>query len=286
VVAMANRRWIAQSPERMARVVRHLAAAYRVDAVQMHDMDFFISESRTAEFCDRIANLGLRWWALGRVDVLMQYSDATWQKMARSGLKMVFSGAESGSDETLAAMNKGGRASAALALALARRMREHGIVPEFSFVLGCPPDPEKDMDRTFAFIRRIKRINPAAEIILYAYTPVPLEGGLYSEAQRCGFSFPKTLEQWASPEWQQLSMRRGDGLPWVQHEVRRRIRNFERVVNAFYPTVTDPRLTGLRRLLLKAAGGWRYALQWYEAPYELRALHRLLRYQRPETTGF
>ena len=115
---------------------------------------------------------------------------------------------------------------------------------------------------------------------------MPLEGGLYSEAQRRGFAFPDTLEQWASPEWQQLSMRRGDGLPWVQRQVRRRIRNFERVVNAFYPTVTDPRLTGLRRLLLKAAGGWRYALQWYAAPYELQALHRLLRYQRPETTGF
>ena len=286
VVSMSNRRWLAQSPARMERVVRHLMSTYDVDALQMHDMDFFISEARTAEFCDRIANLGLRWWALGRVDVLMQYSDATWTKMARSGLKMVFSGAESGSDEALAAMNKGGRASPDLALALARRMREHDIVPEFSFVLGCPPDPEKDMDRTFAFIRRIKRINPAAEIILYAYTPVPLEGGLYSEAQRCGFAFPETLEQWASPEWRQLSMRRGDGLPWVQREVRRRIRNFERVVNAFYPTVTDTRLTGLRRLLLKAAGGWRYALQWYEAPYELRVLHRLLRYQRPETTGF
>ena len=286
VVSMSNRRWLAQSPARMERVVRHLMSIYDIDAVQMHDMDFFISEARTAEFCDRIANLGLRWWALGRVDVLMQYSDTTWTKMARSGLKMVFSGAESGSDEALAAMNKGGRASAALALALARRMREYGIVPEFSFVLGCPPDPEKDMDCTFAFIRRIKRINPAAEIILYAYTPVPLEGGLYSEAQRRGFAFPDTLEQWASLEWQQLSMRRGDGLPWVQRQVRRRIRNFERVVNAFYPTVTDPRLTGLRRLLLKAAGGWRYALQWYAAPYELQALHRLLRYQRPETTGF
>ena len=286
VVAMSHRRWLAQSPSRMERVMRHLATSYDVDAVQMHDMDFFISEPRTEEFCDRIANLGMRWWALGRVDILMQYRDATWKKMARSGLKMVFSGAESGSDEALAMMNKGGRVSAELTLALVRRMREHGVVSELSFVLGCPPDPEKDIDRTFAFIRRIKRVNPATEIILYAYTPVPLDGTLYSEARRRGFAFPDTLEQWASPEWQQLSLRRGDGLPWVQRDVRRRIRNFERVVNAFYPTVTDARLTGLNRLLLKAAGSWRYALQWYEAPYELRALHRLMHYQRPETTGF
>src|SRR5581483_5774564 len=98
VVSMSHRRWLAQSPLRMERVMRRLVEHYRVDAVQMHDMDFFISEERTAEFCERIVDLGLRWWALGRVDLLMQYSDHTWEKMARSGLTMIFSGAESGSD--------------------------------------------------------------------------------------------------------------------------------------------------------------------------------------------
>jgi radical SAM superfamily enzyme YgiQ (UPF0313 family) len=286
VVAMSNRRWLAQSPARMEKVLRHLVATYGVDAVQMHDMDFFISEARTAEFSDRIADLGIHWWALGRVDTLMQYADATWEKMARSGLKMVFSGAESASDETLAAMNKGGKSSAHLALELARRMRTYGVIPEFSFVLGCPPDPLRDVANTFAFIRRIKRINPSTEIVLYTYTPVPLDGRLYAEAQRAGFAFPDTLDAWASPEWQQLSMRRGDGIPWIDTAVRTRVRNFERVINAFYPTATDPRLTGWRRVMLKAASAWRYRLEWYSAPYELKALHRLVRYQRPETTGF
>src|SRR4029077_20270160 len=124
---------------------------YGVDAVQMHDMDFFISEGRTEEFAERIAPLGIRWRALGRVDRLMEFSEKTWRAMATSGLKMVFSGAESGTDETLRAMNKGGRASANLTLALAARMRRHDIVPEFSFVLGCPPDPERDIARTFEF---------------------------------------------------------------------------------------------------------------------------------------
>jgi len=286
VVAMSARHWLAQSPARMERVLRRLVADYRVDAVQMHDMDFFISEARTAEFAERIAGLGLSWWALGRIDTLMRYSDATWQKMARSGLKMVFSGAESGSDDTLAAMNKGGRSAARLTLELARRMRTYGVVPEFSFVLGSPPDPERDLRETVSFIRQVKSINPAAEIVLYTYTPVPQEGELYEAAQHAGFRFPETLDDWAKPEWQQLSMRRGDGIPWIDQTVRRRVRNFERVLNAFYPTVTDPRLTGWRRAMLKAVSTWRYQLEWYDAPYELRALHRLVRYQRPETTGF
>jgi len=286
VVAMSNRRWLAQSPARMERALGHLVATYRIDAVQMHDMDFFINEARTAEFCERITGLGLRWWALGRVDTLMQYSDATWRAMKRSGLAMVFSGAESASDDTLAAMNKGGKAAAQQTLDLAKRMREHGVVPEFSFVLGCPPNPERDVDTAFAFIRRLKRINPSTEIILYTYTPVPMDGGMYEAAQSLGFRFPRTLEEWAAPDWEQLSMRRGDNIPWLPGDVRRRIRNFERVINAYYPTITDPRLTSWRRVALRLASACRYALHWYEAPYELRALHRLMHYQRPETTGF
>jgi anaerobic magnesium-protoporphyrin IX monomethyl ester cyclase len=286
VVAMANRRWIAQSPARIERTLRHLHAQYGVDAVQMHDMDFFISEPRVAEFAERIADLDLRWWALGRVDMLMQYSDATWTKLARSGLKMVFSGAESGTDEALARMNKGGKAAASLTLQLAARMREYGVVPEFSFVLGSPPDPLGDVASTFEFIRRIKRINSATEIVLYSYTPVPLDGRLYDEAKRQGFKFPETLQEWASPNWEQFSMRRGDGIPWLDGEVRRRIRNFERVINAYYPTTTDLKLTGWRRAALKAVSSLRYAFKWYAAPYELRALHHLIQYQRPETTGF
>jgi len=105
VVAMTNRRWLAQSPGRIERVLRHLTGHYGIDAVMMHDMDFFISEARVAEFSERIASLGLKWWALGRIDTLMHYSDATWRAMVRSGLKMVFSGAESSSDAVLATMN-------------------------------------------------------------------------------------------------------------------------------------------------------------------------------------
>jgi hypothetical protein len=199
---------------------------------------------------------------------------------------MLFSGAESASDAVLAAMNKGGNASAGLALELAKRMRSFGVVPEFSFVLGVPPDPLGDMAQTFEFIRKIKRVNPATEIVLYVYTPVPMDGTLYAEAARLGFSFPKTLEEWASDEWRQLMMRRGEGIPWLDESVRRRVYDFERVLNAFYPTVTDRRLTPARRALLRVASAWRWGLRMYAAPYELRALHRLIQYQRPETTGF
>jgi radical SAM superfamily enzyme YgiQ (UPF0313 family) len=289
VVAMSNRKWIAQPAERVERVLRCLARAYGIDAVQMHDMDFFVSESRAAELSDRIEDLGLHWWGLGRIDTLMHYSDETFRKMARSGLKMVFSGAESGSEEALARMNKGGTASPELAIELARRLRDHGIVPEYSFVLGTPPDPEEDIRRTFQFIRQVKRVNPATEIILYLYTPVAdfdQGGTLYGEARSRGFAFPETLEEWASRNWRELSLRRGDRLPWIRPALRDRVRDFERVLNAFYPTTTDRKLTSFRRALLKSMSFLRYRFELYGGSVELRVLQRLLKYQRPETTGF
>jgi len=286
VVAMTNRRWLSQSPGRMDGTLRRLVADYRIDSVMMHDMDFFISEARVSEFAARIAPLGLSWWALGRIDTLMRYSDRTWQAMSASGLKMIFSGAESSSDATLAAMNKGGTASAELTLELAARMKRFGVVPEYSFVLGAPPDPEGDTLRTFDFIRRIKDVNPSTEVILYTYTPVPGESALLEDSTSRGFAFPTSLEEWASDTWRQAMMRRGDSMPWMAGGIRTRVRNFERVLNAFYPTVTDRKLTPARRALLRAVSAWRYALRVYAAPYELRVMQRLMQYQRPETTGF
>ena len=48
-------------------------------------------------------------WGEGRVDTLQMYSEKTRRKMRDSGLRMVFMGAESGSDETLKRMHKGGK---------------------------------------------------------------------------------------------------------------------------------------------------------------------------------
>jgi hypothetical protein len=58
------------------------------------------------------------------------------------------------------------------------------------------------------------------------------------------------------------------------------------VLNAYYPTSTDQRLTGLRQLVLRASSFWRYHVRVYGFPLELRVLQKLFRYQRPETAGF
>jgi anaerobic magnesium-protoporphyrin IX monomethyl ester cyclase len=286
VVNMVNGRWLAQSAERTANTVRGLVTQWNLDAVEFYDNNFFTHEARIAEFSQRIMDLEIAWWGEGRIDTMIAYSDRTWELMRDSGLRMVFLGAESGSDETLKRMDKGGRASTQKTLEIAAKMAHYDIVPEMSFVVGNPPDPRTDVEQTIAFIRRVKQVNPRTEVIIYVYTPVPLSGELYEQARADGFTFPETLEGWISDDWQDFVQRRSANMPWMKDPIRKRVRNFERVLNAYYPTVTDAKLGDLWRGVLRTVSAWRYHAKVYAYPLELRALHKLLRYQRPETTGF
>ncbi len=286
VVNLSKGRWKAQSAERTAGTVRRLAREWGAQAVEFFDNNFFVDEGRVREFSERVRPLNIQWWGEARIDTLLRFSDDTWAAMAAGGLRMVFMGAESGSDETLGRMHKGGRATTDQTLQIAEKTARYGIVPEFSFILGSPPDPEGDSEKTLRFVRRIKQVNPMSEIIFYLYTPVPFSGGLFEEVRSRGFRFPETLDEWLNPEWMEFALRRSHRLPWVEQRLTRRIRNFERVMNAYYPTSTDPRLTGVRRLALRAASAWRYRLNILNAPVELSLLQRLFHYQRPETSGF
>src|SRR6185437_3229527 len=99
----------------------------------------------------------------------------------RSCAKMIFFGAESGSDAALVSMNK--QITSAQTLELARRIREFDIIPEFSFVVGDPSNPEEDTRNTIHFVRKIKRLNPGAEIIVQHYIPVPNPEGMYGAVE-------------------------------------------------------------------------------------------------------
>jgi radical SAM superfamily enzyme YgiQ (UPF0313 family) len=286
VVNMVEGRWRAQSAERTASVVERLVRDYRIDSVDFYDNNFFVDESRVLEFSERIEPLGLGWWGEARIDTLLRFSARTWNAMRRSGLRMVYLGAESGSDRALARMNKGGTLTVEKTLEFAAKMKESGIIPELSFMVGSPPEPRKDAEETLAFIRRVKRANPDTEIVLYLYSPVPLEGELYRAATSEGFAFPRTLEEWTSTKWTEFSARRSLSVPWLERSLRRRVWDFERVLNAYYPTRTDRRLRGPMRFLLRSVSAWRYHSKFYRFPLELHLLHRIFSYQRPETSGF
>lgn len=278
VVPVYQARQKTEDPERTAAVLQYLQHRFQIDAVQFYDNNFFLNERHTTELAERLIPLRLRWWSEGRIDTVLRYSDETFRNLKRAGSAMIFFGAESGSDWVLEQMNKGVKAEQTLELAA--RIRQFGIVPEFSFVVGNPKDPERDTCETIRFIRKIKRLNPDAEIIVQHYIPTPHPDGMYGEVES-KIEFPRTPEEWATERWYNFTTRHDPHVAWLPRRLKRRIDNFDLVVNSRWPTVQDIYLRGWGRTLLKTLSSWRYRLGFYGWPLELQWAQRLIALRKP-----
>jgi anaerobic magnesium-protoporphyrin IX monomethyl ester cyclase len=276
VVPIFDGRQKVEAAERTAEVLGRLQREYGIDAVQFYDNNFFLNESHALDQAERLIPLKLRWWAEGRIDTMLRYSDDTLRAIRKAGATMIFFGAESGSDATLLAMNK--KITTDQTLELAARIRKFDIIPEFSFVVGNPEDPNRDTRETIQFIRRIKRLNPAAEIIVQHYIPTPHPDGMYGKAE---VQFPDTPDEWASDRWFNFTIRQDPRLPWLPRSVKRRIDNFELVINSRWPTVQDIHLPRWSRVMLRSLSSWRYALGFYAAPFELEWAQKLVALRKP-----
>jgi anaerobic magnesium-protoporphyrin IX monomethyl ester cyclase len=268
-----------ESPQRTVAILEHLVSKYGADSVQFYDMNFFLREDHTLELMERLAPLNLRWWCEARVDIMSRYSNLTMSAIKRAGCTMIFFGAESGSDWALQEMQKG--ITTEQTRIMARRTREFGIIPEFSFVVGNPKDPERDTRETLRFIRSLKRINPDSEIIVQHYTPTPQPGTMYGDVDD-KVSFPDTPGEWATKKWMDFTLRIDTSAPWMKRKTKKLIDNFELVVASRWPTVQDIRAPRWSRLLLKTLSSWRYALGLYCFPYELHLANRFINLRKPK----
>ncbi|HEY5745724.1 MAG TPA: radical SAM protein [Chryseolinea sp.] len=291
VVPIFDARWKGKSAQAVYRDLKHLKETYGGNAFQFHDNNFFVSEKRSVEFSKLIKPENMKWWAEGRIDTMDYFTDESLATIADSGCTMIFFGAESGNNKLLHNMDKGGKQTGEKIKAFAKRIRQFGIIPEYSFVLGLPAPTEQEVWQQIhdevAFIKEIKTINPQTEIVIYVYTPVPTEGStLYAESAARGFTFPETLEEWMQPQWLNFDLHREFLTPWLAPEMIRYIHDFETVMHAHYPTVSDYKLSDLQRKMISAFSSLRYRMNIFSHPYELKALMKYwLRYRQPEIQG-
>ncbi|MDR3610028.1 MAG: radical SAM protein [Ignavibacteriaceae bacterium] len=292
IVPIFNARWKAKSAAKMYNDIRHLKDQYGINAIEFFDNNFFVSEKRVAEFSSLMVKEGINWWGESRIDTMNKYSDKTLSLMREAGCRMIFFGAESGNDELLNKMDKGGTQTSKLIKSFAARMKNFGIIPEYSFILGFPAEtPQKVMkqiDDDIEFIKEIKEINPSTEIIIYIFSPVPTESSeLLSQSQNLGFRFPQNLDDWLEPEWEKFDTHNNPLTPWLTSEMVEKIHNFETVLNGFYPTVSDYKLVPLQRKMIKTLSLFRYKNNIFAFPYEIKILQKFwLKYRRPEVEGF
>lgn len=292
IVPIYNARWKGRSAQNIYDDIKYLKDTYGGNAIEFHDNNFFVLEKRTLEFARLIKNEGINWWGEGRIDTVNSYKDSSLAEMREAGCRMIFFGAETGSDNVLKQMNKGGTQTGEQIKNFAARMKKFDIIPEYSFVLGLPGETKQkimdQIDSDIRFIREIKEINPNTEIIIYLYSPVPtVNSELYGEVTDSGFKFPEKLEDWISPEWEFFDLRKNPNNPWLTRQMINKIKNFETVLNGYYPTISDIKLTNFKINMMKLISKIRYSSGIYFLPYEIKFLQKYwLLYRQPEIEGF
>jgi len=291
VVPIYNARWKGKSASGIFEDIKYIKKNYGGTAIEFHDNNFFVSEKRTVEFCNLIKPEKMIWWGEGRIDTIDKYKDESLKLMREAGCKMIFFGAETGNDKVLKQMDKGGTQTGEQILGFAKRIAKFDIIPEYSFVLGLPGRNEeevnKQIDEDIEFIKKIKSINPQTEIIIYLYSPVPTEGSeLYKQITESGFSFPKTLDEWISPVWENFDLRKNPLTPWLKPYMIDKIRSFETVLNGYFPSVSDIRLSSFKKKALKIYSAPRYKSGFYKYPIGIKVLQKLWKYRQPEIEGF
>ena len=291
VVPIYNARWKGLSAQRIYKDIIYFKENFGGNAIEFHDNNFFVSEKRTVEFAKLIAKENMVWWGEARIDTMDKYSDESLKLISDSGCKMIFFGAETGNDEVLKKMDKGGSQTGEQIISFAKRIAQFDIIPEYSFVLGMPGDNEyevnKQIDEDINFIRKVKEANSKTEIIIYTYSPVPKEGSdLFNKVQASGFKFPEKLEDWISPEWEKFDLRKNPLTPWLKPYMIDKIRNFETVLNGYYPSVSDIRFSSNQRRIIKTLSSIRYNTKIYKFPNEIKLLQKIWKYRQPEIEGF
>jgi anaerobic magnesium-protoporphyrin IX monomethyl ester cyclase len=277
---------------RLERDLTWLKERVGADSIQYFDHNFFDREADMVPLLEVLAKMQLPWWCYARSDALLNLSPASWTLVRKSRMRMAYIGAESPSDTMLKSIRKGTNSDQTLAVAdLCRRQ---GVIPELSFMVAPPHDPEGETERTFEFIREVKRVNPHSEIIVYIYTPLPAESLPQNSRSRQAavplrdltgnpLRFPGTPEEWTERQWVDYACHAD--APWLTDRLRRRIQDFVTVLGCRFPTIQDARSSSWSKFTLRALASWRYRYRRYDWPWELALSKRLIRLADPRVTG-
>jgi radical SAM superfamily enzyme YgiQ (UPF0313 family) len=276
--------------ERLDQELALLKHDIGADSVQFYDHNFFDREADMMPLFEVLARHELPWWCYARADALVNLSAESWRLVRKSRLRMAYIGAETPNDELLKSIRKGTRSEQTLEVA--ELCRRNDVIPELSFMVAPPEDPEGETERTFDFIRKVKRVNPAAEIIVYVYTPLPPDSVPGAERLKLPplydvhgnpVVFPKTPEEWTERRWVDYACHAD--APWLSARLRRRIRDFVTVLRCRFPTVQDTRSPSWAKAALRGLASWRYALRQYDGPWELEASQSLIGLMDPRVTS-
>lgn len=192
-----DREWRHMDIPSVMEELHRIRDAYDVRAIAFVDDLFFVDHERCQAIVEAIieSNLDIEWYANCRAEYVVKHGRQFFSRAARSGCRSLTMGAEGGTDATLRRIRKGGVTVSAL-LEANRVLRDVGIAPHFSSIIGYPIDQPDDVSATVALACRLLAENAQAQVSLNKLIPTP-RSLILTECIEAGFRVPTTLEGWA-----------------------------------------------------------------------------------------
>jgi len=199
-----NRRtWRGHSIDAVIEQANYLKERYSIDGIYFHDDMIFFEKERAKKIIEKI---GLPFFIEDRATGITR-NFATW--LNKNDCRILYIGAESGSDRVLRMINKG--IIAKDIEKAVKNLRGTRIIPNLGFIIGFPGETKEDRDKTLSLIKKLERINSNLEWNLRAYNPYP-RTPLWKKTIENGFKSPDSNEDWARM-WRGMSL-----LPWLSQE--------------------------------------------------------------------
>lgn len=232
--AILKNSWRPRSPEQVLEDLRIIKnEPYFVGKkLRFWDENFFVDIERAKAIINGMIeqDLAIPWETTVRANYLREgmIDEAFMVKLKQSGCYLLSFGAESGCPRLLKKMKKD--IQPVDVINSARMALKHGIIPQYSFMIGLPGEARSEMMETLDLIDQLVKLSPEIQILgPQAFRPYP-GSELYDECVKSGWQEPKSLEEWAELSENELNYLSVKNFPWVKKADRDFVESMEAYV--------------------------------------------------------
>lgn len=192
-----SRRWKARSAESVVDHMARLKRDYDINLIFLLDDEFFIDQRRVAKIAALLERTPLNLTienANMTIREVLRYDEELLQSLHRHGLRQLFLGVETGTDEMMDKISRDITVDAVVKANL--KLRRVGITPIYSWMTGFPGETIWHTRQTLQLMRRLLQDNPQTHVYsLNIYSPYP-GTPLYEKCKEDGMQSPQKLIEW------------------------------------------------------------------------------------------
>lgn len=217
--AITQNRWRMRDPEKVLQDIAAIKSKpyFAGKKLRFWDENFFVDMERVKQITNGMVTRGLiiPWETTIRADYFSrpEVTDNFLEGLKDSGCYLLSFGAESGSTKILRKIDKD--ITPEQIINSAKRCLMHGIIPQYSFMVGLPGETKKDIRQTISLIDELVALDPRVQILgPQAFRPYP-GSTLYQECLASGWQAPESLKDWAEAIQDELNYLTPYKFPWV-----------------------------------------------------------------------